>query len=655
MDRHLTQGCAPVRGPTRAPVPWSVSAGWALLPAALLVSSPILRGQAVVGTVVDSATGVPARGTVLVLLDSTGARRGAALADSLGRFFLRAPGPGTYRVRSQQIGIASTVSLPMVLGAATPVRMTLRVSPLRVTLPAVVTETTGRCGTVAHTGDAGALWDEVIKALTATTVAPATGTAATPVTLRNFERELDPRTLRVRRAKTHDVTAMAQAPYASAPADTLAKYGFVVRQHDGTTYFAPDARTLVSDAFLRGHCLRARPADSAHPGLVGVAFEPVPGQRRADVSGTLWLDAQTAALRYLEYTYTRQSAAVPDSLAGGRVEFGPLASGAWIVRDWVIRMPRFALAWRSNGLATYATRATPDSVLDAVVETGGYLVAASETTSAPANATANASANSTANLPDPERPVASTRAVLYGSVLSDQNDTPVPEADVVVSPEHRARTDAAGQFRVAGIPPGKYTVVVRHLGHAAITLPLTLAAGDTLARDFVLAPGVPVLEPVIVNRNQGAPSMIGLGKMTGYAERRVQHLGRAVDSTTLRQESYRPLGEILRAHLAVQLLTAEGSGYVASPRGMIAGLDPTRQPAGDAADQRRGAKPACYAQIFVDGVRMYQPLEDAPLFDVNSIRAREIQAVEYFPGPAETPPEYGGTGASCGTLLLWTK
>lgn len=647
MDHSVAKSSARA-SPGRVASCSGLSTGRALCPAALLLllAATILPAQTVAGTVVDSATGVPMRGTVMLLIDSTGARRSAALVDSLGRFILRAPAPGTYRVRTQQIGIASKLSAPMVLGATTPVQITVRVSPIRLTLPTVVTEVQERCaatgGGASATDAAAPLWDEALKALTATTIAPSTGTTATTVTLRNFVRELDPRTLRVRRAESREVIGSAQAPYASLAPDTLAKYGFVVQQGGETIYNAPDARTLISDAFLAGHCLRARPADRAHPGLVGVAFEPVPGKRGADIRGTLWLDVKSSALRDLEYTYTGQSAAVPDSLAGGRLSFAPLPSGAWIVSNWVIRMPKFASAWGNNGLGRYAVRGATDSVLAAVVETGGDIVAAGAAANAPAIVSA------------PERSVPSARAVVYGSVLSDPKDAPVMNAEVVVSPEYTARSDTAGQFRIAEIPPGKYTLVVRHLGYGVITLPLVLAPGDTLARDFVLTPVVPALDIVRVTGRPPPPSVLKLGKMTDYANRRLRGFGRAVDSATLRKESYRQLGDILRDRFPVTLLPIEGSSYIASRRGLMA-IDPAQQIAGDRTDQKRGAKPACYAQVYLDGVLVYRPVKDAPLFDVNSISPSTLQAAEFFPGASETPREYGGTGAACGTLILWTK
>ncbi|MEO6866367.1 MAG: carboxypeptidase-like regulatory domain-containing protein, partial [Gemmatimonadaceae bacterium] len=215
----------------------------------------------------------------------------------------------------------------------------------------------------------------------------------------------------------------------------------------------------------------------------------------------------------------------------------------------------------------------------------------------------------------------------------------------------------AGEFRILGIPPGNHVVVVRHLGSAPITVSLDLAVGDTVIREFDLAPAVPAppaLDTVSV-RARLLLSAVTLGKMAGYESRRAQHIGRSIDSTTLQRENYRDLGDILRAHLPIHLLVTEGGSYVGSTRGMVSDLNGNSQPAGDSGDRQRGAGPACYAQVYVDGIRLYTPAQGAKLFDVNSIPVTGLKAVEYFPGAAETPPEYGGTGASCGTLLIWTR
>ncbi|MGI9089770.1 MAG: carboxypeptidase regulatory-like domain-containing protein [Gemmatimonadaceae bacterium] len=246
-------------------------------------------------------------------------------------------------------------------------------------------------------------------------------------------------------------------------------------------------------------------------------------------------------------------------------------------------------------------------------------------------------------------------AVLYGSVLSDPHDTPVSGAEIVVMPGLGARTDAKGDFIIAGIAPGSYNVVVRHLGHTAINNTLAFASGDSLGRDFVLVPEATRLDTVNVAGWVPLRSPGFLGIMTGYADRRIQRIGVAVDSAMLTDESYRRLGDIIRTHLPVHVMDMNGSASVASSRGMVSSLNRQGRPSGDAADQRRGAKGACYTQVYIDGVRVYAPAPDVPLFDINSISPSTLQAVEFFSGPATTPTVYGGTGASCGTLLLWTK
>jgi hypothetical protein len=111
--------------------------------------------------------------------------------------------------------------------------------------------------------------------------------------------------------------------------------GYVVVDGDGWTDYGPDAEVLLSDIFLRTHCFETR----AEKGLVGLAFTPARGRNLPDVKGTLWVDPDNAELRYLEFTYTRIPERLNAPKAGGRVEFMRVPNGAWIVRDWVIRMP----------------------------------------------------------------------------------------------------------------------------------------------------------------------------------------------------------------------------------------------------------------------------------------------------------------------------
>ena len=64
---------------------------------------------------------------------------------------------------------------------------------------------------------------------------------------------------------------------------------------------------------------------------------------------------------------------------------------------------------------------------------------------------------------------------------------------------------------------------------------------------------------------------------------------------------------------------------------------------------------ACFCQVYLDGIRIYSPTGASPAPDLRQYDAGGLEAVEYYPGPATTPLEYGGDGAACGTLLLWTR
>ncbi len=110
----------------------------------------------------------------------------------------------------------------------------------------------------------------------------------------------------------------------------------------GDTVFAvPDANVLLSDAFARTHCFRVRhdSLDTDHPGLVGLTFEPALKRSAPDVTGTLWLDSATAALRYMEFRHTNLFAEVSPRRYGGRMDFELLPGGVWVVRKWSVRMP----------------------------------------------------------------------------------------------------------------------------------------------------------------------------------------------------------------------------------------------------------------------------------------------------------------------------
>ncbi len=246
----------------------------------------------------------------------------------------------------------------------------------------------------------------------------------------------------------------------------------------------------------------------------------------------------------------------------------------------------------------------------------------------------------------------SRTGILYGSVLTDPNDRPVAGAEVRVGPTLYARTDSAGEFAIKGIPPGVHQVLIRHLGNKPIDTQVSFSPGDSLGRDFVLSLEIPDLDTVRVAGKAAYPNVAERGKMIGFATRKRMGFGRILDTLVFQKEQSRRLSDVLRSYMSGTIIDMGSSAAIGTRSGALSFKE---LPSGDATDQRRGAKRACYSQVFVDGLKVYEPEPGRSLFDINSLSPNVLQGAEFYSGPASTPPEYGGLGASCGTLLLWTK
>jgi len=76
----------------------------------------------------------------------------------------------------------------------------------------------------------------------------------------------------------------------------------------------------------------------------------------------------------------------------------------------------------------------------------------------------------------------------------------------------------------------------------------------------------------------------------------------------------------------------------------------------DRGEKGIGVPPAaCYAHIYIDGQLMNGTREPAEPFDVNYLTPDQIEGIEWYAGPGETPLEYSKLGSKCGVLVIWTK
>jgi len=345
--------------------------------------SPVLPGwsaaQVVRGDLVDSIAARPVGAAIVTLVDAAGAEFGRTLTDANGRFLVRAPAAGAFRLRVRIVGFDVWESEPIALAVGETVVRRVPLLLVRVKLPAITVEAEQTCMVRPEEGAAAAaLWNEVKKVL-----------AATELTMRSrefrfrsvgTERELDRLGVVVRDTSYRSIGYRAW-PFAALSPELLARRGFVQGSATGPVFYGPDAQLLVSDAFLDDHCFRVRvgPEES---GRVGLAFEPVAGREVSEIEGVLWLDSATVALRQLEWSYRNLSRWAREGKPGGEVDFAVLPTGAWFIRRWELRAPIAQVFPANPDTVFFGVKIREESVAE-VVKADGTPVVVYDTTRAP--------------------------------------------------------------------------------------------------------------------------------------------------------------------------------------------------------------------------------------------------------------------------------
>jgi hypothetical protein len=345
---------------------------------------------------------------------------------------------GTYSVDVKRIGVRRTQLPPFTVAAGETHRLDITVEPLAAVLSSV--RVTGRTSCIrnpAANARTAALWEDARAALTAAVI---TRDLTKTDSVVRFERKLDVNTWRVLFENRRKVSVALDRPFRSLPAEVLSVGGYVTVNQDGSAdYYAPDADVLLSETFLADHCFKIQPGIGERFGQVGLAFQPIPERKKPDIKGVLWMDGKTSELKTLEFSYTWVPNEIRPVDFGGVVSFFQMPTGRWIVRSWRIRMPEFGFqrySERYDGTAVRLGRSnTPQLVR--ISEEGGAV---------------------------PLDVLFSQSGRVTGTVVTD-SVTNRPVAGITVALEgtsHSTETASDGSFDLPFVPPGSYTIVMRH-------------------------------------------------------------------------------------------------------------------------------------------------------------------------------------------------
>lgn len=477
---------------------------------ALLVAMPTYASaqRPLVGVVTDRETSAPLSGVYVALEDRAQGRAvAAALTDESGRFLLAAAVGGTYRLRAERVGLGTEVTEWFIFeDGAAPHRIAMteravELEGLDVQVPVRTCRLVPAEATLVQRW-----WDEVRKALEAT----AFGEAADVAELRfeRYEREWSSnlRALRVERELPMDSTP--SRPFTSQNAETLSERGFVQGEEGRRLFLAPDAAVLFSGAFLSDHCLRIARRDDeiegvGEPGIgeLRLAVRPT-RERPPDIRGVLTVDTVSGELRSFDFAYVNLPPDLPPSRAGGHLTFAYLPSGAWVVSDWWIRLPRVEYRWGEG------SRRGSVPLVQGYVDQGGRAVGeggrALETRLG--------------------------RGTVHGFVYDSIGGRALAGARVsVVGTRYATRAGPDGRFTLAGIPAGRRGLTFHHAALTSLGLPspvvsveMTEGASDTVA---LAVPGFATVAELLCPSLRSLPEAILTGKVLD--ERRAERDGSA--------------------------------------------------------------------------------------------------------------------------------
>jgi hypothetical protein len=287
-------------------------------------------------------------------------------------------------------------------------------------------------------GEALALWEQARSGLLATVVAR----TERPARVRNvlYQREIDARSGKITSQTMTRSSGVSSQPFiASRPAHEFARYGYMVEDAGGRTYFAPDADVLLDPTFMTAHCFRIEVDDRQHGREIGLGFIPAPGRDTIvdvlEFSGSIearWISGRWSfTTRDSNPSSVRSTTAGSSRSAACRTESSSSSDGV------------FSCPSRATGRTEHGRAARPaatqrrDVSVSQLHESGGELARATW----------------------PDAQWQATLGSVKGRVVERGTGRPLKNVQVWLGGTYDAGiTDSAGAFTFEELVPGPYTL-----------------------------------------------------------------------------------------------------------------------------------------------------------------------------------------------------
>ena len=179
---------------------------------------------------------------------------------------------------------------------------------------------------------------------------------------------------------------------------------------------------------------------------------------------------------------------------------------------------------------------------------------------------------------------------------------------------------------------------------------------EVVSWDVVLTRAVGTVLP---ERVVEAPEARPPAKMREFMERQRYGIGKFITREQLAKAEggTRQTGDVIAMVPGVRVRRGNNKIWVASGRAVSAGGCAFCRSTGlHPIDVAAGARPACYMDVYLDGILVFDSrYPQNGLFDVNQLRPEAIEGIEVYTSAAQIPAKYNRRASGCGVLLIWIR
>jgi hypothetical protein len=218
------------------------------------------------------------------------------------------------------------------------------------------------------------------------------------------------------------------------------------------------------------------------------------------------------------------------------------------------------------------------------------------------------------------------KSEIRGTVVRASDRQPVTGAKVSLDgTEHALTTDVKGKFKFPKVAAGQYIIRAEVEGFPVATSTLLIAKGDRLDVEFQVGATDAVTLPELAV-TEAAPTRIS--PIAEFNRRATSGNGRYITREMIEKRKAATLMDVMRAVPGVR---------IECPRHeRICRIRMARAPRN------------CGPGYFMDGI----PTDPSVLFLTNP---NDVEGIEVYSGPSETPPEMEGVRSGCGAIAIWTR